>query len=332
MSKTNNIFGRWLTPEFIDKLNAADWWPKIVADEELFVGIREGYLNVYCKGDSMAKLTAGAGNSPPNAKVHWKYLLPGGDKKPPRIKNDYLALGPATAKKIGSEISSIDQIEQIKLYAQARFNTEDKNPPPSTREKELIQRYLANAKDVIDLEASISTKRTDDGNKLAGGDPSPLRSRLDKKMEVHGYKPKQNSHNKGRSIPRIDLIQLIEDHSKIHLNFVEVKHIQNSELRANRQNDVSVIKQLRIYEFLLTDTACQDNFISAYKKVCQTLVQLGIAKENSLARKVVENGVLDILPKPKLLILTNGSETSVNWEEHKARIQEAGYEVEEHQL
>ncbi len=334
MSNRQPIFGRWLTEKFIKKLNQTEWWSnKITSDDDLFVGIREGYLNVYFKGDSLAKITAGSPGAEPNTYAHWKYLVSESTSTPPDgvRKDGYLAIG---SKKVRSLVYSIDQIDLIKQNAQRRFSLNSNNQRTSMREKDLIQRYLANANDVIDLEAAISTSRTQDGDRNQVSGRSSLRARLDEVMTNHyGYRPDKLAHTKGRSIPRIDLIQLGEVGGQIRLKFVEVKHIGNSDLRANELQNVSVIRQLRIYEFMINDDVCKADFLSAYRSVCQILFDLGIAKENSLASKVAKGKGLDIEPRPELLVLKNSYEKAPDrWEKHKSNIVDAGFHVEEHCL
>ena len=72
-------FKRGLDADFIKALNAEvekdSWWKKIVDDKELFIGIRENYLNVYFNGASLLKLGYIGGNL--IGETHFKYLLKG---------------------------------------------------------------------------------------------------------------------------------------------------------------------------------------------------------------------------------------------------------------
>jgi hypothetical protein len=54
-----SMFNRGIDKRFIDRLNAEyerGWWRSIVCDLELFVAIRENYLNVYWNGNSLLRL------------------------------------------------------------------------------------------------------------------------------------------------------------------------------------------------------------------------------------------------------------------------------------
>ena len=73
----NEPFNRGLKDEFVEALNReyekGSWWKTIVHDPDLFIGIRENYLNVYFKGASLLKLKHTAGHL--IGKTHFKYLL-----------------------------------------------------------------------------------------------------------------------------------------------------------------------------------------------------------------------------------------------------------------
>ncbi len=53
-------FKRGLDDEFVDRLNevyrARGWWHSLVNDRDLFIAIRDNYLNVYYRGGSVLKL------------------------------------------------------------------------------------------------------------------------------------------------------------------------------------------------------------------------------------------------------------------------------------
>ena len=74
-------FSRGLKPEFIERLNdmyeSGNWWRNFVDDEELFLAIRNNYLNVYYRGCSLLKLEWRnyKGTRDIVGKIHYKYLL-----------------------------------------------------------------------------------------------------------------------------------------------------------------------------------------------------------------------------------------------------------------
>jgi hypothetical protein len=69
-------FKRGISQPFVDRLNdeydAEGWWKAIADDRELFIAIRDGYINVYWKGNSLLKLWQ-AGNDLVG-EIHYKYL------------------------------------------------------------------------------------------------------------------------------------------------------------------------------------------------------------------------------------------------------------------
>ena len=70
-------FDRGITDPFVDALNNEyrndSWWRKIADDKDLFLGIRDDYLNVYYNGASILRLTYN--NYELAGKVHFKYLI-----------------------------------------------------------------------------------------------------------------------------------------------------------------------------------------------------------------------------------------------------------------
>ena len=75
MKKQN--FRHGLSKPFIDALNSeyakSGWWKRIADDEDLFIGIRNNYLNVYFNGGSILELRYTRGRL--TGKTHFKYLL-----------------------------------------------------------------------------------------------------------------------------------------------------------------------------------------------------------------------------------------------------------------
>ncbi|MGD0265855.1 MAG: hypothetical protein ABSD47_13005 [Candidatus Methylomirabilota bacterium] len=77
MAERIREFIRGLNKPFVDRLNEeyarGGWWTQILKDEDLYLGIRDNYLNVYYKGCSLVKLSYREGKL--CGKVHYKYLL-----------------------------------------------------------------------------------------------------------------------------------------------------------------------------------------------------------------------------------------------------------------
>ncbi len=118
---TKPVFRRGLDEPFIDALNSeygkSGWWKRIVDDKDLFIAIRNGYLNVYFNGGSVLELRHAGGELV--GKTHFKHLLnlatesnddyirfSGGKFSPVEIGKSY--------RDIASDIEGIKK--SIKLY------------------------------------------------------------------------------------------------------------------------------------------------------------------------------------------------------------------------
>ena len=77
-------FNRGIDSRFIDRLNAeyerGGWWRAIASDPDLFIAIRDGYLNIYRNGSSLLKLTLDGDRLA--GETHYKYLLRPDSRKP----------------------------------------------------------------------------------------------------------------------------------------------------------------------------------------------------------------------------------------------------------
>ena len=78
MTQTN--FGRGLDQGFVKKLNelydqSDSWWRALVDDDDLFLAVRDNYINVYYLGCSLLKLTWKPGSGDVVGETHYKYLL-----------------------------------------------------------------------------------------------------------------------------------------------------------------------------------------------------------------------------------------------------------------
>lgn len=300
------LFKRGLNSDFVSLLKeeynkVGSWWHNIVNDPELFVGIRAGYLNVYFHGNSLLKLTY-APKSPYGAlkgETHSKYLKREGlaGKDYVYAKNGIFQT-PDNSEPL--EITRLADIDKIKAVA-CEYYKIDRNDAsiPTHREKTLVQRYIEKIPNIIDLETAIS-----------GSGINQLKNRL----------------QLSRSLPRIDLVQLCTDGDAIRIDFVEVKHIKNGEMRAKdwNHNRPPILCQLSDYQKLASDSHCSVDFIESYRQVCKNLNSFGSTKKMPLATKVTEGCSLVINPQPKLLVLyTKKSEVDSAWCEHREHLTRA---------
>jgi hypothetical protein len=79
-------FERWLPEALIASLgdlgkqSSQNWWKDVLANKDLHIAIRGGYLNVYAKGQSVFKVGDGSSSGlgkdgKPHIELHYKYLL-----------------------------------------------------------------------------------------------------------------------------------------------------------------------------------------------------------------------------------------------------------------
>lgn len=112
MKKDKTEFQRGIKQvRFLDKLKSLytepnSFWQKMVDDDELFIGIRDEYLNVYFKGQSLCKLSYCSKTNTIKGETHQKYL--GGKDKGYYVSNDGLFI------KSKSDIKSLANIESLK--------------------------------------------------------------------------------------------------------------------------------------------------------------------------------------------------------------------------
>ena len=151
-------FKRGLKDEFVEALNReyekdGGWWKKIVDDPELFIGIREDYLNIYFHGSSLLKLEHTGGHLV--GETHYKYLL----KSPCRdeLDNKYVNFkkgyfdplnGMESYRDIGEDIDAIKK----KAAASLRGT-----------EKKGVHKIILRNENIIDTEIAFpgSGKRVD---------------------------------------------------------------------------------------------------------------------------------------------------------------------------
>tara|TARA_R110002110_G_scaffold216406_8_gene430423 strand:- start:54 stop:1136 length:1083 start_codon:yes stop_codon:yes gene_type:complete len=286
------IFKRYLKQEFIEALNKQSWWSRIVNDPDLFIGIRDNYLNVYFHGNSLVKLSPSRGGKI-RGETHKAYLK----CVKPQTQNRVISEDGKFEEPVSPRLLS--EIEVIKAQANAHFGiASTKAHQTRTREKSAIQEFLRNQENIIDVEVAVSTKRS----------AEPL---LDIK----------------RSIPRIDLVQLQQTEDGFRLSFIEVKYVNNKELCSRKEP--RVVAQLIDYQNLLAVENIRKEIIFSYGKVIENLANLGVAgtKPMPLVRDFVSNPNvrLWVNPRPKLLVLWRNDvelEKVPKWLEHKEKLEE----------
>lgn len=150
-------FKRGLSPEFVTRLNEeyerGGWWQAIADDPSLFIAIRDEYLNVYWKGNSLLKLRM-QGDALVG-QVHYKYLLRPEISPTPylQIEGGQVQLGdPATFF-----LTDLSDIAGLKRAADVY----------SGDEKTGVHKIVMSNPNIIDVEVAFGTENEHSGAKVA---------------------------------------------------------------------------------------------------------------------------------------------------------------------
>ena len=114
-----STFNRGLTDEFVCALNKeydkGGWWCRFVHDEDIFLAIRENYVNAYYRGCSLLRLSL-EGDAIVG-QIHYKYLLR------PSMSNEYVRFSSGKLKlddagtKFLTTVSEVDSLDSLKRAA-----------------------------------------------------------------------------------------------------------------------------------------------------------------------------------------------------------------------
>lgn len=143
-------FLRGLGPEFIRRLNdeceRGGWWKSIADDRQLFIGIRNGALNVYWKGNSLLNL--GMQGDSLAGEVHYKYLLKPGLARP------YVQIADGRLRSeipAGVFLSDLSDIASLKRAANAYAG----------EEKTGVHQIVMSNPNIIDVEVAFGAEGGD---------------------------------------------------------------------------------------------------------------------------------------------------------------------------
>ena len=147
-------FNRGLDQNFVDLLNemyneSGSWWRKFVDDKDLFLAIRNNYINVYYRGNNLLKLERqGRGrNRTIVGKIHYKYLLQ------PRVdESAYVKI--VDGKPCFQDTKSLfpENLDVKKLKAAAE--------PYAGPEKTGVYEIICANRNILDTEVGFSTPRS----------------------------------------------------------------------------------------------------------------------------------------------------------------------------
>lgn len=148
-----------LTDDFVAALNELNarpdgtWWAQMLHDPDLFVAIRNNYLNVYYRGCSLAKVSFENGEV--IVQTHYKYLLR------PRLKPEYVT---ARRGKFDLSASFPNGISDV-LTTDLQFLTDLKLSAKihAGDEKKFVAGIIATHDNIIDVEVALTHEDADSG-------------------------------------------------------------------------------------------------------------------------------------------------------------------------
>ena len=142
----NNKFVAALNKEYAKNT----WWRKIADDPQLFIGIRENYLNVYFNGGSVLELKHVKGEF--TGKVHFKYLV---NLTRKNTKSSY----------VNFKNGAFDRVELMDTFRDIGADIEGIKKLVSTRDRQIeekkgVHKLLMQNKTVIDTEIQFPGDKT----------------------------------------------------------------------------------------------------------------------------------------------------------------------------
>lgn len=206
-----------LSSDFVEALNRlyeapeGSWWRKMLADPDLFVAIRNNYLNIYYRGCSLAKVSFdGSGII---TDTHYKYLLKPSAARPyVRAVGGQFQIGQHWDSAKGLFIGGLDDVADLKAAARVYAG----------EEKKFVGAVIKAHGNVVDVEMAL-TKDAEEATDASPGE--------------------------GASAKRIDIVALRWEDAAPVLDFYEAKLFGNKEIRA--EGDAKVLSQIAAYEGLL---------------------------------------------------------------------------------
>lgn len=281
-----------LLPNFVEALNRlyeapeGSWWRKMLADPDLFVAIRNNYLNIYYRGCSLAKVSFdGSGII---TDTHYKYLLKPSAARPyVRAVGGQFQIGQHWDGAKGLFISSLDDVADLKAAARVYAG----------EEKKFVGAVIKAHGNIVDVEIAL----TKDAEEATDANPG-----------------------EGASAKRIDIVALRWEDTTPVLDFYEAKLFGNKEIRGEKE--AKVLSQIATYERLLTQYTkdIRDGFERSCENLLM-LKGIPDARRSAAHAALHQIDKLRINTAPILIIAGFDKDQSVGpvWAGHKAKLSSA---------
>ncbi len=148
-----SMFNRGLDDEFVDALNREydkedGWWRAFVDDKDVFIAIRENYVNAYYRGCSLLRLELK--DDTVVGKVHYKYLLC------PSACNEYVKVVDGRANLDNAKSRFLDDIGEIDSLKKAATSYVG-------AEKVGVHDILSANNNILDVEIAFGKDESDTG-------------------------------------------------------------------------------------------------------------------------------------------------------------------------
>ncbi len=150
-------FKRGLSADLVESLNEeyerGGWWKALADDPQLFIAVRDDYLNVYWKGNSLLRLFLQNGRLV--GEVHYKYML-----RPEVDGNPYLKIEGGKVQSANPAawfLSDISSVASLKRAADVYAG----------EEKAGVHKIVMSNHNIIDVEIAFGTENEQSGAKVA---------------------------------------------------------------------------------------------------------------------------------------------------------------------
>lgn len=200
-------------PRFVDTLKKWPRWKDIISDNDLFLGIRKKYINIYYRGCSIFKISY----KEPHLilETHYKYLVY------PNLKRPLVSWE-------GERPDVKDRVDEILIHEFKVDLLKKSSRWYAEAEKEGVHSILKSNGNVVDVEVALS----------------PI---SDDEIEDEDQDPKGR-----RAADRIDFAAIQEKDGNACIVFFEAKRFNNGELRSQKFTP-AVIEQIQKYETFIKE-------------------------------------------------------------------------------